>query len=203
MIIPVDESFLRPADLLVLSTRPPLDDADIHKKSIRRSYTSLEHKVFKAVATCIPKCSRPFVELAQRLRDAFPEDKANRAYVEYRTNGRFPSYKNLRNFKRGRWDKNDDSRTGAYLIYKKPAWPGGPALLVAFGMNGTQTLLWSHFLGTRGEFSKILSHPRFLMAEIEIQDIPERPENLRFADSWKVETLLDYRLDQPEADCAS
>jgi len=33
------------------------------------------------------------------------------------------------------------------------------------------------------------------MAEIELQDIPPRPENLRFSDSWKVETLLDYPLD--------
>jgi len=57
--------------------------------------------------------------------------------------------------------------------------------------------------GTQREFSRILSHPRFLMAEIEIQDIPERPGNLRFSDGWRVETLLDYPLDQPEEEHVS
>ncbi|OFV92506.1 MAG: hypothetical protein A3J75_04230 [Acidobacteria bacterium RBG_16_68_9] len=195
VIIPVHEEFLAASDLLVLTTRPPLDDSDEDRKRIRRSFTSLEHKVFEAVRPCFPKCSRSFVQLSPRLRESLPEASANRGHVEYRVHGRFATYKALRDYLRRRWDEGDEKRTGAYLTYKKPAWPGGPALLVAFGMNRFQTLLWTHFLGTRRDFSTVLAHPRFLMAEIAIQDIPPKPENLGFPDAWNVETLLDYRLD--------
>jgi hypothetical protein len=200
VIIPVDESLLTPSDLLVLTTRPPLDDTEEDKKRIRRSFTSLEHKVFDALRLHFPKCSRSYVQLAPRLRDAFPEDRANRAHVEYRVHGPFASYKARRDYRRKRWDKGDGHRTGAYLIYQKPAWPGGPSLLAAFGMSGPLTLLWTHFLGTRPNFSTVLAHARFLMAEIEIQDIPRKAESLRFSDNWTVETLLDYSLAGTEPD---
>ena len=172
VIIPVDETFLTPSDLLVLTTRPPLDDdPKSDKKAIRRSFTSLETKVFNALNPYFGQCKRAYVALAHHLRNGFQTAKADRACVYYRVNrDRFAAYRTLRDDEHHRWNKGNGQTTGAYLIYKKPAWPGGPALLVTFGMNGTMTLLWNHFLGrsrdphdTRGgRFSTVLERSRFL-----------------------------------------
>jgi hypothetical protein len=155
--------------------------------------------VFESLRAHFARCTRSFVELSDPLKACLRErNMGNRGHVEYKVHAPAAgSYKARRDDAPGRrpWDTGDETRTGAYLIYQKFAWPNGPALLTAFGMSGPLTLLWAHFLGTRKEFSSVLSHSRFLMAEFEIQSIPRKAESLAFADNWKVDVLLDCPLD--------
>ena len=54
--IAIDESFLKPGDLIVLTTRPPIHDlADGVRGRIDRGFTTLEDEVFDVT----PRCSRP------------------------------------------------------------------------------------------------------------------------------------------------
>jgi hypothetical protein len=196
----VDASFLTPSDLLVLTTRPPLDDSPSYdRKVVRRSYTTLEAKVLESLQPYFVRCTRSFVELSDSLKTALrAAHRGNRGQVEYKVNApAVGSYKARHDSGpgRSRWDEGDETRTGVYFVYKKPAWPDGPALLTAFGMSGPLTLLWAHMLGTRGDFASVLTRPRFLMAEIEFHPLPPRIQDLAFADQWSVEVVLDCPLD--------
>ena len=80
-----------------------------------------------------------------------------------------------------------DALTAVFLIWVEHAWPGGPGLLAAFGMGGTETLVWCHRLAT--EYRHLLCTTPFVMAEMRMAPLPERPTTMDFARSWEVTIL--------------
>jgi hypothetical protein len=77
--------------------------------------------------------------------------------------------------------------TAVYLAYLAHAWPGGPGLLAAFGIGGTETLGWCYLLATR--FRELVCTVPFVMAEIEAKEPPGRPHTIDFVDGWNVRLL--------------
>ena len=185
----IDLSFLSSSDLLVVNTRPPLDDRDSEdKKRVPSSRTNLEDAMFEALRSYLATCARSRIRLSKAIARQLPESFRDRALIwfyEY-TNGTYYRY---------RWPDDDNwqkpgspKRTAFYLIRIPAIWKGGPGLLVAFGMSGTDTLLWSYLLRTR--FPEwILSH-EFLMAEAVPGVIPRYPTDLSFAADWRVTPIL-------------
>ena len=56
--------YIKPSDLVVLTTRPPLSDKTHgDKKKMLRSCTHLEDQVFKACRKYFKVCARPHVEI--------------------------------------------------------------------------------------------------------------------------------------------
>lgn len=190
--VPVDDSLLRADDLLLLTTRPPMDDDDDAVKCrVHRSHTTLEAKVFACLRRHLPRCSRSHVIVADIHARAFPEVAAMRN-VLFRQKRGAPIHRILPSGSNS-WRQPPVGRahTLAYLIHEDHAWPNGPGLLAAFGMCGTDTLLWSYFLAKR--FPALIGSVPFAMAELVApQKVPARPLSVDFAHEWQVRLLTTH-----------
>jgi hypothetical protein len=188
-LIPFDDSFLAETDLILLTTRPPMNDGDLgERKGIPRSFTTLEDKLFAGpLRERFKKCARSEILLSNATAGISAEI-AKRQAIEFRQNGgaMYQSYGSpiTRQWRRF---KHLHSLTAAFLLFTEHAWPGGPALLAAFGMGGTETLVWCYQLATR--FPHLLCKTGFAMAEMQTSPVTERPASMDFADSWEITIL--------------
>lgn len=189
--IEIDDTFLSPADLLLLTTRPPLDDEDEPlRKTVHRSHTTLEDKVFAALRPYFKRCNRSQIILSESLVRTLPPEVARKSNIQYRQHGG-ASYDRYTAGPGDDWHKRPSHLrlTAAYLAYTEHAWEGGPALLAAFAMGGTETLVWAHLLRTK--FSYLVCTTPFVMAEMTAKEPPTRSTDLSFADEWNVEILTE------------
>jgi hypothetical protein len=180
---------LKPSDLLVMTTRPPLnDDRVLGRKVVSRSHNPLENKVFSIVKNYLEHCSRGRVSLTSYWQNRLPAPFGSLANLEFQTHGgsakittRLPALR----------PANGDL-TATYLLYV-PGQDNHPALLCSFGLGGTEGLVFSYLLRKRygHTFLKLEDSPRFLMGLIETKNYPKRPLTLSFADDWRM-TLLDF-----------
>jgi len=183
-----DGSFLSGDDIIFLTTRPPMHDADIpDRKGIPRSYTLLEKALFDGpLSRRFVRCARSEVLLTDETAAISPEI-AERQSMIFRQNGgaMYQSYGSPT----GEWQrfKQPPPLTAAFLVYTEHAWPGGPALRAAFGMGGTETLVWCYQLATR--FQDLLFTTPFAMVELKSPPAGERPTTIAFADAWEVTIL--------------
>jgi len=185
---PFDDSVLRETDLVLLTTRPPMDDLEVgDKKSIPRSHTKLEEKLFEgSLRERFKRCARSEIVLTEETA-AISEEIAKRQSMIFRQN-LGASYHAYGSPVSGEWRrfKKPEPLTAAFLLYAEHAWPQGPALLAAFGMGGNETLVWCHQLATR--FQHLLFTTPFAMAELRTTPLAD-PTSIHFADNWEV-TLL-------------
>jgi hypothetical protein len=186
----VDDSFLTPSDLLLLTTRPPLDDEDERpRKTVHRAHTTLENKVFDALRLYFKWCTRSQIILSEHLLPTLPAAAVRKSNIQFRQHGgaAYDRYTGPGED----WHRPAPALrvTAAYLAYMEHAWEGGPTLLAAFAMGGTETLAWAHLLRTK--FSHLVCSVPFAMAEITSTRPPARPTDLSFADEWVVEILTD------------
>jgi hypothetical protein len=188
-LVPFDDGFLTESDLILLTTRPPMHDTHIgDRKSIARSYTTLEDKLFKGpLARHFAFLARSEVRLTDGTARIAPEIAKRQSSI-YRQNGgaTYHSYgspitREWRHFKKAA------PLTAAFLVYAEHAWPGGPALLAAFGMGGTETLVWCHQLGNR--LQHLLFSTSFAMAELRNPLLAARPTTSAFANAWEADIL--------------
>jgi hypothetical protein len=176
-LIDVEHPRLRSTDLLVLTTRPPMDDLDDgNRRPPMRSYTTLEDKVFTALRRHFQHCSRSQVIVTKDHAQRFPR-------VALRYNREFRLYRTRRE------REENVTVTWAYMAYSRHAWPGGPGLLTAFGMSGMQTLAWTQRL--HRQFPHLVATEPFVMAEMIWRARPDLPWSTAFADEWDVQLLTD------------
>jgi hypothetical protein len=187
-LIEVDNSDWGRGDVIVVSTRPPMNDWEVpERRSSRPSNTTMEAKLFQALKKYIKWCTRAEIVLSAEAAATSPE-VAKRASIEFRQHlgSTYKSYGSpeTREFKKFQLR---DALTAVFLVYVEEAWPGGPGVLAAFGMGGTETLVWCHRLAT--EYPHLLCTTPFVMAEMRIGDLPERPQTMEFANSWEITIL--------------
>ena len=184
-----DDPIFCETDLILLATRPPMHDRDIpDKKRIPRSYTPLERKLFDGpLSEHFKRCARSEVLLMDETASISAEIAARQSML-FRQNGG-ATYQSYGSPVTGEWRhfKAAHPLTAAFLLYAEHAWPGGPGLLAAFGMGGTETLVWCYLLATR--FQDLLCTTPFAMAELEAPAASGRPTTIAFADTWKVTIL--------------
>lgn len=160
-------SFLRPSDLLVLCTRPPLDDDRMReearvKKVIEQSGTWLEGQVFRTLKeSFFDHCDRSQVMVKESLGVKIREFDFGQRIGAWNLD--IPITESVR-------------ETIGFLIatpLSGPDWSDAPYLITAFSMGGLETLVWCRILATR--LRELLeqvvgSHPkkRFVMAKIQI-----------------------------------
>src|SRR6185503_1494529 len=87
-VTPFDDRFLRESDLILLTTRPPMEDSEIgNKKSIPRSRTTLEEKLFEGpLRERFKTCARSEIVLKNETAAISPEI-AKRQAIVFRQNG--------------------------------------------------------------------------------------------------------------------
>lgn len=189
--IKVDDSFLRPQDLLVLTTRPPLHDWDDGDRNrVHRSHTTLEEKVFTCIKRHLTHCSRSKVTVSDTHARAWSE-VARMVNVQFRLK-RGAKIDAVMTYGSDTWQRDLASTptTVAYLIFEAHAWEGGPGLLVSFGMSGTDTLAWNFILAT--QYPELIASVPFVMAEITAEERPARPQTLEFLRHWQIRLLTPY-----------
>jgi hypothetical protein len=135
-------------DLLLLTTRPPLDDSEAGENNVKRpilcSRNNAEMAVFERLRTFFMECSRGRVILQPKIH--LPPDAEHFRNLWFKQSGgaliKQPSHPCLVN------------RTAAYMLSTPPMRPDGPRLVAAFGMGGTETLLLAYLIRTHQEFSR-------------------------------------------------
>jgi hypothetical protein len=185
---PFDLRRFRKGDLIVVPTRPPMDDEIVqNKRVIDRSYTELEYAIFAALRPTFRKCSRPEILLDDTVA-AISSKIADRQSLLFHQNGgsMLDAY--------GKPDTCDytdvadgERITTAFLVYVEEAWPDGPGLLVAFGLAGTETLVWAHHLA--GELRGLLCTTTFALAEMPAAEPSFCTEDSDFAAKWPVKVV--------------
>lgn len=195
--VEIDFSFLNSNDVLVLTTRPPLDDEEAEEsKRVEMSHTTLEGRIFEALRYYFRVCTRSQIALSESMAKCLPAKYANRAVIEFRRHGlATTSSAAITGYSRTglHWTKPaEPNLTAVYTVYTPPMWPRGPKLIVSFGMAGTEGLVWAYLLRT--QFPELLSSPRFFMAEMSTTPINKSPHDLTFAKDWKVDIVLDRSL---------
>ena len=186
---------LGPSDLLVLTTRPPLNDDELDRRYIARSGTELEKAILDAVKFYFSVCRRSYVKLSPDM--ATKLKYPNRGEIEFSmyAGGYYKRYRApyTHSRKLHRWEIPVNARTTAGFVILTRLWDGGPNLLNVFGLDGASTLIWCYLLRTVYPELLVLESERFVMAEITAAPLPEVPSTLSFAKNWKVEILLDHR----------
>lgn len=196
---------LNPADLIVLATRPPLDDPEGRddparfgpRKIILRNGGELEQGVFDAVRRYIKFGTRKKIQLTpEAIETLRPEHRPRMSYLEFYENrgrGHFAAQIQQHLVGPGHAPVKPAAAhpsTIGYLI-RTEQMPGAKCgLVVSFGMDGFSTLVWNRILRTR--HPEWLHTPGFRMAELIFKRaLPERALTPEFADDA---SLIDVRL---------
>jgi len=137
-------------DILVVPTRPPLDDNREDRRSMRWSNTDLETQVFTAMRKVFFKLDRGRAVLSQEIVDLLDSEQKVFTEVHFQINGGA----SVVQCGRARKPLLPDRTTVAYLVSIPHAVDAGARLLGGFGMGGYQTLLWSHLLRDQAELLK-------------------------------------------------
>lgn len=182
-------TFIKPDDLLVLTTRPPLDDRRHgDKKHLDESYTHLEEQVFAEVRKYLAICARSHVQLSPTVGTNF--DKADLVFYQHKS-ARLKSYKRLDEFRPK--TTPDDSEIAIGFFLRTPSIPVyGCGLLACFGMGGWETLIWNRIVRTR--FADWVNRPSFVIGQFDMKGLSPKPPTLAFADGIKVDILLEHTI---------
>lgn len=188
----VDLPFVQAGDLLLQTTRPPLDDPFAGgRKHIERVYTDLEENLFKVWRGYFKTCERLWVQLhpdiSARMNPGFEDRRSVKFYEKHGA-----PYRQLNAGGHRGWKSVEaEGRTAAFLLREREAWKGGPGLVGAFGMDGVSTLVWCYRLAR--DFAHLLQEPGFVMVELQAKPMPARVTDLRWASDWPIDIALHWR----------
>lgn len=183
-------NFIKPDDLIVLTTRPPLDDR-LHgdKKHLDESYTHVEEQVFSEFRKYLAVCARSHVELTPAVGEGF--ERAELIFFQHKS-ARLKSFKGLKEFRNKKPPEDSEIAIGFFL--RTPSIPVyGSGLIACFGMGGWETLIWNRIVRTR--YPEWVNRPSFVIGQFDMKGLPARPPTLTFVDKIKVEILLEHMID--------
>ena len=176
----------QPEDLLVLPTRPPLNDRDgfvrPNRKIIHAAKTELEALLFAELSEYFDYCTRKHVELSARGAGGLKvEDARQWRHVElYEYSGAM-----VQNHFIGpapvKPKRNHTSSIAFFLRVNRVAKLNCD-FIASFGMDGYGTLIWNRIIRLR--HPEWLAAPRFVMAELIFKKpIPPKPLTPEFIDN--------------------
>lgn len=190
-LFPVDLSFVRPGDLILQVTRPPIHDLhDDSMKQVERGYTDLEQRLFELwTPHFLAHCSREQIFLAPEQAGLLRQGYRDHGCMVFMQKGdcapllsvKPEPHTHFRHF-------SGSNKTVVFLLNVPRLWKGGPGYVGAFGMTGVTTLVWAYRLSH--DLRALLARPGFYMYELECGTVPERATNLRWSLDWKLEPML-------------
>lgn len=182
-------------DLIVITTRLPLDDEEgEERRPVLRSGSKLEEMIFAEMRRYFTELRRSQIVLTEPLAACLQEPYGDRACIDVRTLGG-ANYMAVKPLGRGPYKPPPaPNLTPAFFIRTPPIKKGGPCLLIAFGMSGTETLVWIRLL--RDRYARLVQSqsPVFVMAELTIGDVPDQPDDLSFAETWGSTIIIEEPL---------
>ena len=184
----------RPADLLVLPTRPPLHDKvgiiPPRRKIIHAAKTELEAALFKALAKYFEFCTRKRVQLSKHGAGCIAvEDASKWEHTEVFEYCGAEIQRHYVGVEPIRPDPKHKSTIAFFLRVNRV--PGlGCGFVASFGMDGFGTLIWNRYI--RNTHPEWLAKPGFVMAELIFKKpIPTKPLTPEFVDDG---TFVEVRL---------
>ena len=205
-------SHLSRNDLILLTTRPPLNDRQgYHKRWIFQSGSDLENIILQNMKMFFVHCDRRHIILSNKIASKFKsrDDSSYRAiifdiyidaYIAYKAN-----VDNLGYLENPINKVSNSKATIGFIVYipqliKKNAKKiDTPGVLSVFSLNGTMTLVWSYFVWAKYSnlINEIISSkkPRIILAKFKPEisnDII--PTDLSFVDSMECEIKIDVIL---------
>lgn len=185
----------QPADVLVMTTRPPLDDLEgviaPHRKKIWPTRTELEEILVRELGRYFSYCTRKHVELTEEgAQQLLPEHRNMWTHVEVYE---YLGAKLQRHYAPAPVKpKAGHISTIAFFLRVNRVAGLGCDFVASFGMDGYGTLIWNRLIRTR--YPHWLASPGFIMAElIYKKPMPPDPRPLtpEFADD---ESFVDVRV---------
>jgi hypothetical protein len=144
-------------DVVLLATRPALDDDEEQERPLLPSGCAVESAAFAALRRFFATCDRAEVILASEV--VLEERNEYLRAVHFRQNqgGRIRFF----DTPTGEIEPTDPQLTVGYLVGVPNVSPTGARLAVVFGMGGTETLWLCHLFRTRlaDEFHQTLTTP--------------------------------------------
>jgi|ERR1039458_2816778 hypothetical protein len=181
--------FIKPNDLIVLATRPPIDDRTHgDKKRMLKSCTHLEEQIFTQCRNYFAICARSHIQLSESVAAKF--ERADMDFQQHK-GARLRSYRPLTGNKRTKISRGTDLSIG-FFLHTRTIPKYGCGLVVSFGMGGWETLVWNRIVRTR--FSDWLCNPIFVVAEMTIGKFPQKSATLDFVDQIKPTILLEHHI---------
>lgn len=171
-------------DALLQVTRTPLDDEiEGKRKRVLRGHNDVEEATFDVWRRYLHKSDRLHVILEQRVRAELAKEHGHFGYMT------FAEAEGAR--LKGPGTRRPTPSTGttvAFLLRLDEAWPRGPGLIAAFGMDGVITLGWAYRLAHDcGEF---LERRGFSLVRIEYDALPDGHGGLESCDDWRIDLVV-------------
>lgn len=183
-------SFVKADDLIVLTTRPPLDDGRHgDKKHMDGSSTHLEQQIFAEFRKYLAVCARSHIELTPEVGADCP--KAEMVFYQHKS-ARLKSFRRLDEFRHTMTPEDSDLAIG-FFLRTRSIGSYGSGLVACFGMRGWDTLIWNRIVRTR--YSNWFNRPSFVIGQFDLRGVPSRPITLDFVDKIQVDIVLEHRIE--------
>jgi hypothetical protein len=181
-------------DILLLATRPPLDDKD-EIQPLRPSGSEVEALIFRVLRErCFYHCSRGNVALRPAVAESLAAGFHRRSEIEFslrsdRVSLGTGTYRALHGREEAESKPWNEMMTAGYLV-NVPLGEGLPSLLAVFGMSGTTTLAWAYLLHKHSDvLTQAVRGPSFTMVEIQTEPIVGNPVDFTFCDGWGMQVI--------------
>ncbi len=193
-------------DLMILTTRPPLND-EHQKRKIYRTGHIYEKHMLQQIGTCFLSFSRHVMylneELSTKLKEGFRDRASIAFYVHKNKQHNSAEYREVSEYGNGydrKWTKcltqKDTKKSCAFIIL----FGRGkilPKMLHVFGIGGEAGLIFSRMLrnGLWNELNIDLEGPqRLIMVEFEFRVPENQRTNLDFVRNLHYDVILDTEL---------
>jgi len=148
---------IQSADMVLLATRPALDDDEADERPLLRSNYAVERAAFAALRRFFATCDRAEVILSKEVILEGRHEHLRAVHFRQNQGGRIRFF----DTPTGEIEPADPQLTVGYLVGVPNVTPTGVRLAAVFGMGGTETLWLCHLLRTRlaDEFHQTLTTP--------------------------------------------
>ncbi len=187
-----DESRLSAGDLILETTRFPLNDPPRTRKRVPRGFTTLEGRLYDFWTQFFQYVDRGNVALQPEVEDSLLPGCEAYVNMELQMNGgadvRFVDGAGYRGTPPLRG-------TVAFYLRTDQAWENGPGLFACFGMDAEASAVWSWILCH--ELRELTERRGFFMAALERP--AERPSRGWYSDmvrDWKARLVLEHEFQQ-------
>lgn len=194
-LLPLNLSFVRPGDLILQVTRPPIHDLhDDSMKQVERGYTDLEQRLFELwTPHYLAHCSRQQIYLAPEMACQLRQGYHDHGCMVFMQKGDCaPLLRAKREPRLSFRHFSGSNKTAVFLLNQPELWKGGPGYIGAFGMTGVTTMIWAYRLAR--DLQSLLTRPGFYVYELECGAVPERATDLRWSLDWKLEPMLEHEF---------
>ena len=186
--------FLQPGDLVVTTTRPPLDDIlkkdDKDRRHIDRSEDALEKAIHADLRRFFNHVSRYGIILSPEMAALLPPEYASLAKINFHTRGKATILNTELNARTKSAPKGFNAIGIFVHLDKVNGFPCG--LIASFSMGGYENLLWNRIVRLR--YQRWFERPSFALALLNLPDEPPQPLTPMLADGARAKVLIEHWL---------